>query len=99
MRLELERRAERSTAMVIVSPLIAVALTVLSASLIFAALGKSPGEALFVYFVAPLTEVWSLQELIVKATPLVLMAIGLSLCYLSNNWNIGAEGQYVIGGT
>jgi general nucleoside transport system permease protein len=99
MRLELERRAERSTAMVIVSPLIAVALTVLSAALIFAALGKNPGEALFVYFVAPLTEVWSLQELIVKATPLVLMAIGLSLCYLSNNWNIGAEGQYVIGGT
>ena len=61
-------------------------------------LGKAPLAALYVYFIEPLSQAWSLQELVVKATPLVLIAIGLSLCYLSNNWNIGAEGQYVIGG-
>jgi ABC-type uncharacterized transport system permease subunit len=33
----------------------------------------------------------------VKATPLVMIAIGLSLCYLANAWNIGAEGQFLIG--
>jgi simple sugar transport system permease protein len=99
MRLELERRSERSATMAIASPLIAITLTLVSAALIFEALGKDPGQALFVYFVEPLTQTWSLQELVVKATPLVLMAIGLSLCYLSNNWNIGAEGQYVIGAT
>ena len=32
-----------------------------------------------------------------KATPLVMIAIGLSLCYLANAWNIGAEGQFLIG--
>src|SRR6476661_7431060 len=99
MRLELEKRAERSSTMALVSPLIAVALTIFCAGLIFAALGKDPLAALYVYFVEPLSQAWSLQELVVKATPLVLIAIGLSLCYLSNNWNIGAEGQYVIGGT
>lgn len=85
--------------MAIASPVMAVALTVLSAGLIFAALGKDPGQALWIYFVEPLTQAWSLQELVVKATPLVLIAIGLALCYLSNNWNIGAEGQYVAGAT
>jgi general nucleoside transport system permease protein len=99
MRLELERRSERSAAMALASPLIAVALTLVSAAVIFAALGVPASKALFVYFIEPLTQAWSIQELVVKATPLVLMAVGLSLCYLSNNWNIGAEGQYVIGAT
>ena len=45
----------------------------------------------------PLSDPWALQELLVKATPLALIAIGLSYCFRANLWNIGAEGQYVIG--
>ena len=63
----------------------------------FALLGKNPITALGVYFIAPLTDGYSLQEIAVKATPLVMIAIGLSLCYLANAWNIGAEGQFLIG--
>jgi simple sugar transport system permease protein len=63
-----------------------------------AALGKSPVQAFQVYFVGPLLESWSLQELAVKACPLVLIAIGLSFCFRANVWNIGAEGQFIIGG-
>jgi simple sugar transport system permease protein len=99
MRLELEKRSERSATMAIVSPLVAVALTLLSAGLIFVSLGMDPVTASRVYFVEPLTQLYSLQELVVKASPLVLIAIGLSVCFLSNNWNIGAEGQYVMGAT
>ena len=99
MHIELERRPERSTLMALVSPLIAIVLTVVSAAIIFELYGKPPGDALYVYFVKPLTSLRTFQELIVKATPLVLIAIGLSFCYLSNNWNIGAEGQYMIGAT
>src|SRR3954451_12700815 len=99
MRLELERRVEHSKAMALLSPIIAVVLTVLASSLIFAAMGEPPLKALLVYFVEPMSQGWSIEELVVKATPLVLIAIGLSLCYLSNNWNIGAEGQYVVGAT
>ena len=40
---------------------------------------------------------WSLAELAVKASPLILIAIGLSVCFLANLWNIGAEGQYIAG--
>jgi general nucleoside transport system permease protein len=45
-----------------------------------------------VYFVEPLTDSFTLQEIAVKATPLVMIAVGLSLCYIANIWNIGAEG-------
>jgi general nucleoside transport system permease protein len=97
MRLVLEPRAERSTAAAIASPLIAVGLTLLVMSILFAFLGKDPLNALGVYFLQPLTDSYSLQEMVVKATPLVMIAIGLALCYLANVWNIGAEGQFVIG--
>jgi simple sugar transport system permease protein len=33
----------------------------------------------------------------VKASPLVMIAVGLSVCYIANVWNIGAEGQFIIG--
>jgi ABC-type uncharacterized transport system permease subunit len=97
MRLVLERRAERSATIAIASPLIAIALTLVTMSVLFVALGKNPIAALTVYFLDPLTDSYSLQEIAVKATPLVMIAIGLSLCYLANVWNIGAEGQFLIG--
>src|SRR5215475_10462902 len=97
MRLVLERRAERSAAVAVASPLIAIALTLVTMAILFAGLGKNPVTALVVYFIEPLTDSYSLIELAVKATPLVLIAVGLSLCYLANVWNIGAEGQFLIG--
>jgi len=97
MRLELVKRPEPSFAMTMLSPLIAVALTVITGFIIFVIYGVDPFEALYVFFVEPLTAQWSLEDLVVKATPIVLIAIGLSFCYLSNTWNIGAEGQLIAG--
>ncbi len=81
----------------IASPLIAIALTLITITILFAILGKNPIAALNVYFVQPLLDSYSLSEIAVKASPLVLIGIGLSLCYLANIWNIGAEGQFVAG--
>src|SRR5580692_10272042 len=97
MQLVLEKRAERSNTIALISPLIAIGLTIVTMSILFAILGKNPVSALGVYFIDPLTDSYSLQEIAVKATPLVMIAIGLSLCYLANAWNIGAEGQFLIG--
>lgn len=97
MRLVLEKRSETPLALRIGSPLLAVALTLVSAVLIFLALGQDPWNALQVYFIAPVSDSWGLQEVAVKATPLVLISLGLALCYRSNNWNIGAEGQFLVG--
>jgi simple sugar transport system permease protein len=97
MQLVLEKRAERSNTIALVSPLIAIGMTIVTMVILFAILGKNPVLALWVYFIDPLTDSYSLQEIAVKATPLVMIAIGLSLCYLANVWNIGAEGQFLIG--
>jgi len=97
MQLVLERRGERSTLIAIASPLLAIALTLATVAVLFALLGKNPLQALAVYFIEPLTDAYSLQEIAVKATPLVLIGVGLSFCYLANVWNIGAEGQFLIG--
>jgi simple sugar transport system permease protein len=83
--------------MVYFSPLIAVMLTVLTAMLMFALLNVDPVRAIVTFFVEPVSSLDGLAELLVKATPLVLIGVGLSLGFQANVWNIGAEGQLVIG--
>src|SRR6476660_7529438 len=97
MQLVLERRPERSLVMVVAAPLITNALTLATGAALFALLGNPPVGALKIYFFDPLRDPWALKEIAVKATPLVLIAVGLALCYLANAWNIGAEGQFLIG--
>jgi ABC-type uncharacterized transport system permease subunit len=98
MRLDLVPRARRSPWLDALSPVLAFAAAVLVGGLAVSALGVSPGAAFLTYFVAPLSEVWSLQEVVLKAAPLALIATGLTFCYRAGLWNIGAEGQYVVGG-
>src|ERR1700730_4204270 len=97
MRLALAPRAERSAAIAIASPLFPIVFTLVTMAVLFARMGKNPLAALWVYFIDPLSDAYSLQEIVVKATPLVMIALGLSLCYLANVWNIGAEGQFLMG--
>ena len=97
MKLWLELRPEQSRAMSVVSPLIAIALTVIAGGIIFAASGLDPFRALFIYFVEPVTSLWSIEELVVKTAPLVLIGVGLAVCFRANLWNIGAEGQLTAG--
>lgn len=98
MRIELIKRPQQSALFSAVSPLLALGLTVIAGFIIFSLLGKPPLEALYIYFIEPLSETWQLHELAIKAAPLIMIAVGLSVCYASNNWNIGAEGQFIIGG-
>ncbi len=97
MRIVLERRDDRPRWLSLASPLVAVALTMVAGAILFALMGRNPAAALKVFFFDPLSDGWALQELAVKATPLILISVGLTLCYRSNNWNIGAEGQLVMG--
>ena len=97
MRIELERRPSHSALFSIVSPFLALGLTIIAGAIMFTALGKNPFDALYSFFIEPLTEMWSLHELAIKAAPLILIAVGLSVCFRSNNWNIGAEGQFIVG--
>ena len=97
MRIELIRRPERSRALALLSPLIAVVLTVLAGFVMFALLRVDPLRALYSYFIAPLTDEGSIEDLLVRASPLILIGVGLTFCFRANVWNIGAEGQMCMG--
>jgi simple sugar transport system permease protein len=86
-----------SAAIAVASPLAALALTVAAGAALFAALGQPPGRALAMFFVEPLRDARALSELAVKATPLALIALGLAVAFRGNVWNIGAEGQFIVG--
>jgi ABC-type uncharacterized transport system permease subunit len=95
--LRLEARPEPSRAWGLGSPLLALVVTVVLGVVLFSALGKDPVRALGVFFWEPIRTPYALGELMVKATPLLIIALGLAVCFRSNVWNIGAEGQFVIG--
>ncbi|MBA3595259.1 MAG: ABC transporter permease [Polaromonas sp.] len=95
--LKLEARPQPSPLWTFGSPLLALAITVLIGVCLFVALGKDPVRGLQVFFWEPIKSPYALGELMVKATPLLIIALGLAVCFRSNVWNIGAEGQFVIG--
>lgn len=95
--LRLELRAQPSGFWRYASPILALGITVLIGVLLFMVLGKDPIKGLSVFFWEPIKNVYALSELLVKATPLLLIALGLAVCFRSNVWNIGAEGQFVMG--
>src|SRR5262245_60036105 len=95
--LRLEPRPQPSRVMFTTTPLLALLLTLLAAVALFALLRKPPLEALGLIFIAPLTSLRGISELMVKSTPLILIAIGLAAGFRSGVWNIGAEGQFTIG--
>lgn len=97
MRLELIPRRDVSSLQRSLAPLWAILAALVMGGLIVAFLGRSPLAAFRVYFLDPLTDPWALQELAVKATPLIIIATGLVYCFRANLWNIGAEGQLIVG--
>jgi simple sugar transport system permease protein len=94
---KLEARPQPSKLMSTASPLLALAVTVVVGVGLFILLGKDPLSGLRVFFYEPIKNLYALSELSVKATPLILIALGLAVCFRSNVWNIGAEGQYIFG--
>lgn len=97
MRIEIRKRPTYSRLYAVLSPFIALALTVIVGGIMFALLGKNPFAALYSFFITPLASFWSLNQLAIKSAPLILMGVGLSLCFRAKIWNIGADGQFIAG--
>ena len=95
--LKLEPRPQASKFWSIGSPLLALVITVFIGIAIFMLMGKDPVKGLLVFFWEPIKSGYAVSELAVKATPLLLIALGLAMCFRANVWNIGAEGQFVMG--
>ena len=94
---KLERRAEPSWTMKIASPLIAAAAMLITGFVLFSFLGLNALTAFKVFFIEPLASSYGIGELLLKATPLMLCSLGLAIGFRANVWNIGAEGQLIVG--
>jgi simple sugar transport system permease protein len=97
MRVRLEARPQPSRAAAWLSPLAAALATFVVGFVLFTALGKDPFVAFHAFFVKPVDSLYGISELLLKASPLMLIAIGLAVGYRANVWNIGAEGQFIVG--
>ncbi|WP_306006067.1 ABC transporter permease [Aquicoccus porphyridii] len=98
--LRLEKRPQPSRVFAYLTPVLAVIITMIAGGMLFAALGKNPVEAIRTIFWDPLFGEFAFYyrpQLLVKGGPLILIAIGLSLGFRAGIWNIGAEGQYIVG--
>jgi len=82
--LRLEKRPLPSSTMRIAAPLLASVAMLITGLLVFAALGKDPLNALYEFFVVPINSSYGVGELLLKATPLMLCALGLALGFKSN---------------
>ena len=94
---QLEMRPQPSSFWSYASPILALVMTVAIGVGLFMALGKDPLKGLEVFFWEPIRSSYAIGELLVKATPLLIIALGLAVCFRANVWNIGAEGQFVMG--
>jgi ABC-type uncharacterized transport system permease subunit len=97
MQLRLEKRPEASRLLQVLTPVGAVLLTMVLGAIVFTLLGYDGVGAVREIFLAPLVNSYKWQDLAVKAAPLIIIAVGLSISYRANVWNIGAEGQYIVG--
>ncbi|WP_130930904.1 ABC transporter permease [Pseudomonas sp. Sample_24] len=97
MLLSLEPRGQQSQVMLWCSPLLAAVLTLGCGSLLFLALGHAPWLTLHTLLIAPVSDLYGVCELLVKALPILLCALGLAVAYRARIWNIGAEGQLLLG--
>ena len=90
-------RSQSSNLMNFMVPVIAIIKTLITGSIIFSIMGFSPLFALHTFFISPISNAYGISELLVKATPLALIAVGLAYCFKNNLYNIGAEGQLTMG--
>ncbi len=97
MRIRFEKRLAPSRFMLVATPVASVVLTMLLGAIIFQLLGFDGPDAIWQTFVTPIVAPYKWQDVLTKAAPLIIIALGLLLGNQAKIWNIGAEGQYVIG--
>ena len=97
MRIKLEKRREPSMVMLVVTPVVSVLVTMLIGIVVFDLIGIDGFRAVTDIFLTPLLTSYKWQDVAVKAAPLIIIALGLSVANRAQVWNIGAEGQYIIG--
>ncbi len=96
-RLRLERRLEQPRWLQLVSPLILMVLALLVGALLLAAAGANPWNLYWRMATVAFGDAYGWSDTTIKATPLILAGLGVSIAFRMRLWNIGAEGQLFLG--
>ncbi|MGH9456588.1 MAG: ABC transporter permease subunit, partial [Thermoanaerobaculia bacterium] len=78
-------------------PLLAASAAVVVVGLVLSMLGYSPARAASVLVRGATGSPHAIAESILKAIPLLFTALAATLAFRAGVWNIGAEGQFVVG--
>ena len=97
MKVQLVRRDTASRAAMIGAPILALAMACFASLILFSLLGKPAGTSLYALLLKPFLSWYSFSEVLLKMAPLLLIAQGLAIGFRANVFNIGAEGQFIVG--
>lgn len=95
--IKLEKRMDVSKFISVFSLVISLFLAFLFGALIIKFSGFNPLEVYKMMFTGAFTTGYGISETIVKAIPLLLAGLGVSIAFRMLLWNIGAEGQLYMG--
>lgn len=97
--IEVEKRLTSPRWVQILAPFLSLLLALLTIGIMFLALGVNPLFAYGQILKGAFGSTYGLSETVVKSIPLMLSGIGLALAFRARFWNIGAEGQLLVGAT
>jgi simple sugar transport system permease protein len=81
----------------ITSAIVAILIGFLVAAIVLASAGYDPGASFAALFSGMVGRPRYIVNVIIKATPLLLCGIGVAFAFKVGLFNIGAEGQYILG--
>jgi ABC-type uncharacterized transport system permease subunit len=96
--LKVEKRLTPSRTASFLVPFISLLLALIFGGIILLAAGANPLTTYKAMFLGAFGNKYSLSETMVKAIPLMLCGLGVSIAFRMLFWNIGAEGQLAVGG-
>ena len=97
MLLQFERRDTPSKSLIFATPFIAITITILLSSIMLLIQGKSLQTTFYSFFIEPFESTYALSEVFLKFGPLLFIAQALAIGFRAKVWNIGAEGQMIMG--
>ncbi|MBM4428928.1 MAG: ABC transporter permease [Chloroflexi bacterium] len=98
MHIRIERRLTPSRLLTGLTLLLSLILSLIVGGMLLRAVGADPIKAYRAMLLGALGSKYSLSETLVKAIPLMLCGLGISVAFRMRFWNIGAEGQLAMGG-
>ena len=98
MKIQLIKKTDQNSVIGLIIPFVSFLLALLFNAILLIIFGIDPLEAYTVMLKGSLGSSYALSETLVKAIPLMLTGLGVSIAFHMHFWNIGAEGQLAMGG-